>query len=93
VKGWLAPAPLGKTLVTTRSREYGAFGTAVRVGVLTPPEASDLICSRRSPAGPIEHAAARGTDPARPFALMLRLYAPTKALFDKTWKLQDVEKL
>ncbi|HEY0467591.1 MAG TPA: DUF1254 domain-containing protein [Polyangiaceae bacterium] len=33
------------------------------------------------------------TDPTRRFELMFRLYAPTKALFDKTWKLNDVEKL
>jgi hypothetical protein len=33
------------------------------------------------------------TDPARKFELMLRLYAPTKALFDKTWKLPDVRKV
>jgi hypothetical protein len=33
------------------------------------------------------------TDPARKFELMLRLYAPTKALFEKTWKLSDVEKM
>ena len=31
------------------------------------------------------------TDPARKFELMFRLYAPTKALFDKAWKLPDVE--
>jgi len=31
------------------------------------------------------------TDPARPFELMFRLYAPTKALFEKTWKLPDTE--
>jgi hypothetical protein len=31
------------------------------------------------------------TDPARKFELMFRLYGPTKALFDKTWKLPDVE--
>ena len=33
------------------------------------------------------------TDPARTFELMFRLYAPTKALFDKTWKLPDVEEV
>ncbi len=33
------------------------------------------------------------TDPARKFELMFRLYAPTKALFDKTWRLPDVEKI
>ncbi|WP_457089744.1 DUF1254 domain-containing protein [Microvirga sp. P5_D2] len=31
------------------------------------------------------------TDPARRFELMFRLYAPTKALFDKAWRLPDVE--
>jgi hypothetical protein len=31
------------------------------------------------------------TDPARPFELMFRLYAPTKPLFEKTWRLPDVE--
>ena len=33
------------------------------------------------------------TDPARRFELMFRLYGPTKALFDKTWTLPDVEKV
>jgi hypothetical protein len=33
------------------------------------------------------------TDPARKFELMFRLYAPTKALFDKTWRLPDVEEV
>ncbi len=33
------------------------------------------------------------TDPARQFELMFRLYAPTKALFDKAWKLPDIEKV
>jgi hypothetical protein len=33
------------------------------------------------------------TDPARKFELMFRLYAPTKALFEKAWRLPDVEKV
>ena len=33
------------------------------------------------------------TDPVRKFELMVRFYAPTKALFDKAWKLPDVEKV
>jgi hypothetical protein len=33
------------------------------------------------------------TDPARKFELMARFYAPTKALFEKTWVLPDVEKI
>jgi hypothetical protein len=32
------------------------------------------------------------TDPSREFELMFRAYGPTKALFDKTWKLPDVVK-
>jgi hypothetical protein len=33
------------------------------------------------------------TNPNRGFEFIFRLYAPTKAFFDKTWKLPDVEKL
>ena len=33
------------------------------------------------------------TDPNRRFELMFRLYGPTKALFDKAWRLPDVEKV
>ncbi|MCX5576775.1 DUF1254 domain-containing protein [Kaistia terrae] len=33
------------------------------------------------------------TDPNRQFELLFRLYGPEKPLFDKTWKLPDVEKL
>jgi hypothetical protein len=33
------------------------------------------------------------TDPNRRFELMFRLYAPTKALFDKAWTLPDVERI
>jgi hypothetical protein len=33
------------------------------------------------------------TNPNRQFELMFRLYAPTKALFEKTWTLPDVEKV
>jgi hypothetical protein len=33
------------------------------------------------------------TDPQRGFEFIFRLYGPTKALFDKTWTLPDVEKM
>lgn len=33
------------------------------------------------------------TDPNRKFDLLFRLYGPEKPLFDKTWKLPDVEKV
>jgi hypothetical protein len=32
-------------------------------------------------------------DPAREFELMVRLYGPTRAFFDKQWKLSDVEQV
>ena len=32
-------------------------------------------------------------DPQRKFELMFRLYAPTKALFNKQWVLPDVEEV
>lgn len=33
------------------------------------------------------------TDPAKKFEVMFRLYGPQKPLFDKSWKLPDVEKV
>jgi hypothetical protein len=33
------------------------------------------------------------TDPKHPFELMFRAYAPTRAFFEKSWKLPDVEKV
>ena len=33
------------------------------------------------------------TDPDGEFEILFRFYGPEKALFDKTWKLSDVEKL
>jgi hypothetical protein len=33
------------------------------------------------------------TDPNRKFEVMFRLYPPTKALFDKTWVLPDIERI
>ena len=44
-KAWLAPSTFGKTLITTRSREYEAVGTTLRLEVLTPQEAIELLCA------------------------------------------------
>jgi tetratricopeptide (TPR) repeat protein len=60
VKAWLAPSPQGKTLVTTRSREYHTIGTALPLDVLDSQDALDLLCSRRTPDGEAELTAARG---------------------------------
>ena len=51
----------------------------------------DVYFGPKAPAG--KEANWVPTDPARPFEVMFRLYAPTKALFDKTWVLPDIEKV
>jgi hypothetical protein len=51
----------------------------------------DLYFGPKAPAGKESNWVQ--TDPARKFELMFRLYAPTKALFEKTWVLPDVEKV
>jgi hypothetical protein len=44
------------------------------------------------PAAPVGKESNRvPTDAARPFELLFRFYGPEKTLFDKTWKLPDVE--
>ena len=60
LRRWFAPHPLAKTLVTTRSREYGAQAAALDLGVLDEEEAYELLTSRRQPHGEAEEAAARG---------------------------------
>ena len=58
-RAWLAPHPSGKTLFTTRSREYEAIGNSIRLDVLEPNEAYELLCHYRNPIGPEEEKAAR----------------------------------
>jgi hypothetical protein len=53
--------------------------------------AVDLYFGPKAPAGNESNWVP--TDPARQFELMVRFYAPTKALFEKAWKLPDVEKV
>ncbi len=48
---WLTPHPLGKTHVTSRSREYKALGTPVPLGVLQADEAWQLLALHRKPEG------------------------------------------
>jgi len=56
---WLAPHPLGKTLITTRTREYNSIGHLILLDVLAPDEAWELLTSWRKPAGEEEEDAAR----------------------------------
>ena len=50
---------LARTLVTTRSREYGSLAKGIDLSVLTPDEAFQLLTSRRMPAGKDEEEQAR----------------------------------
>ena len=56
---WLAPHPLGKTLITTRTKEYDFLGTLIPLGVLEEDEAWELLTSWRKPEGEEEEEAAR----------------------------------
>ena len=58
LQGWLAPHPLGKTLITTRTREHDSMGSLIRLDVLEPEEGCDLLTSRRKPEGEQEKDAA-----------------------------------
>ena len=51
---WLAPHPLGKTLLTTRSRTYDVLGGVVEPGVLASHEAIELLTHRRYPSDDAE---------------------------------------
>jgi hypothetical protein len=56
---WLAPDGLGKTIITTRSREYDSTGAVIDLGVLDADEAYALLVARRKPDGHDEERAAR----------------------------------
>jgi hypothetical protein len=51
LRGWFAPHRLGKTLLTTRSRRYGALAAIVEPGLLTPRDAGELLARHRPPLG------------------------------------------
>lgn len=51
----------------------------------------DVYFGAKAPAG--KEANFVPVDPARKFELLFRLYGPEKPLFEKSWKLPDVEKM
>ncbi len=59
LRRWFAPHALARTLITTRSREYGSLAKGIDLSVLTPDEAYQLLTARRKPAGTNEEAQAR----------------------------------
>ncbi len=60
LRRWWAPDALARTLITTRSREYGAFAKPIDLGMLAPDDAYQLLTASRAPQGDEEEAAARG---------------------------------
>ncbi len=60
LRRWFAPHALARTLITTRSREYGSLAKGIDLSVLTPDEAFQLLTSRRKPSGKDEEEQARG---------------------------------
>jgi hypothetical protein len=57
---WVAPHPLAATMLTTRSRRYGALATPVDLDVLDPDDGYQLLTAHRLPTDPDEKDAARG---------------------------------
>jgi hypothetical protein len=57
LRRWFALHELSRTLITTRSREYGSLAKGIDLSVLTPDEAYQLLTSRRKPAGTDEEQA------------------------------------
>jgi hypothetical protein len=59
LEAWCAPAACGRTLITTRSREYERIGAHLDLAVLGSREGYELLTGRRSPVGAEEQRAAR----------------------------------
>lgn len=57
---WLAPSPNGRTLITTRSRDYGGIGTLVPLQPLAMTEAVALLTARRTLSSADDETAAEG---------------------------------
>jgi tetratricopeptide (TPR) repeat protein len=59
LRGWFAPHALARTLITTRSREYGSLVNGIDLSGLAQEEAYQLLTSRKSPLGEAEQEHAR----------------------------------
>jgi tetratricopeptide (TPR) repeat protein len=69
---WLAPGRRGRTLLTTRSRDYDAIAARIDVGALSSREGVELLTDGRAPHGrEEEHAARRLVDDLGGHALAL----------------------
>jgi len=59
LRSWLAPHPLGRSLLTTRSRDYAALATPVELEPLPELDGYHLLTASREPLGEAEVGAAR----------------------------------
>jgi tetratricopeptide (TPR) repeat protein len=59
LRAWFAPHPLGRTLITTRSRAYGALAATIEPSQLSLAEAVELLTLHREPRGGEEQDEAR----------------------------------
>jgi hypothetical protein len=57
---WCAPSGNGRTLITTRTKDYAGIGVTVEIGVLEPGPAYALLTQTRIPASTAEEEEARG---------------------------------
>lgn len=61
LRRWLAPSPLARTLLTSRSDEYSALAIVVEPGLLSEEEGYELLTARRTPGSTEEEEAALAT--------------------------------
>lgn len=88
---WSATAYDRETHALIRNMTRASLAS-ISAGVQTNADGSiDVYFGPKAPAG--KDANWVPTDPDRKFELLFRLYGPQKPLFDKSWKLPDVEKV
>lgn len=88
---WSATAYDRETHALIRDMSRASVAS-ISPGVAKNPDGSiDVYLGPKAPPG--KEANWVPTDPSRTFELLFRLYGPEKPLFDKTWKLPDVEKM
>jgi hypothetical protein len=88
---WSATAYDRETHALIRNMSWASRSSQIPEMQKNPDGSIDIYFGPQAPAGKDSNWVP--TDPARSFEVMFRLYAPTKALFDKAWVLPDIEKL
>jgi hypothetical protein len=74
-----------------RNMPRSSRGSNVPEVLKNPDGSTDIYFGPKAPAG--REANWVPTDPQRGFEVMMRFYGPQKPLFEKTWRLPDVEKI